>query len=341
MPQERANDLLQELSERLGKLLPKSNPSPEDLESASSLADDPDNPVILPGGGRRRSPEPAEVAREVIGNIDRDPDEEKLDTSPAALSLPILARIRARGIFEDDWRARPSESHPYPVICIHGTGTTKGDWTELGADLRAEGYAVFAPDFGHRATDSIAESASQIGAYIDAVMQVTGAAKVMLVSHSQGGTLARYWMRLMGGAPKVRHLVCLAAPNHGTTLGGIVSPLVRTSMAENIMNSLVSSWFGESGFEQVAGHATIEAINEGGDLEPGVSYTCIATRGDTVIQPPETCFLYPAEDEPSADERVRNIWIQDHHPRAVILHADLPQDDRVRKIVREELAQVS
>ncbi|MGP6174070.1 esterase/lipase family protein [Corynebacterium sp. A21] len=338
MPQERANDLLQELSERLGKLLPKPHHAPEDIESTSALADDPDNPVILPGGGRRRSPEAAEVAREVVAYVDNDPDDE-LDASPATISLPILARIRAKGIFEDDWRARPSESHPYPVICIHGTGTTKGDWTELGADLRAEGYAVFAPDFGHRATDSIAESASQISAYIDVVMQVTGASKIILVGHSQGGTLSRYWMRLLGGAPKVRHLVCLAAPNHGTTLGGIVSPLVRTSMAESIMNSLVSSWFGESGFEQVAGHPTIEAINEGGDLEPGVSYTCIATRGDTVIQPPETCFLYPAEDS-SDDNPVRNIWIQDHHPRAVILHADLPQDARVRAIIRAELAQV-
>lgn len=356
MPQERPNDLFQELSEKLGNLL-----RPHEKSGTDSLADDPDNPVVLPGdagndgnndGDAAAAPSPEDraeserVAREVSKNVDTSGEEEALeDEGPRP--LPILARLRARGLFEDDWRARPTADRPYPVVCVHGTGTTKGDWMELGHDLREDGYAVFAPDFGNRATDTIAESASQIGAYIDTVLQVTGAEQVILIGHSQGGTLCRYWMRLLGGAPKVRHLVSLAVPNHGTTLGGIVSPLVRTSMAENIMNSLVSSWFGDSGFEQVAGHATIAAINEGGDLDPGVTYTCIATRGDTVIQPPETCFLYPDKAEladGTVDEletdRVHNIWVQDLHPRAVILHADLPQDERVRRIIRNELAMV-
>ncbi|QGU06097.1 Extracellular esterase EstB precursor [Corynebacterium occultum] len=405
MPQERPSELLQEISDKLSRLLPPhllpsdAAAAGREVESADALSDDPDNPVILPGGAwrrrmRRSSVSPAEgelaqsagtgdapesgatggegdptardAARDTAdqlaaaelgpGDIPADlrvVDKQEVEGESAAeaarvlLPLPLLARMRARGLFEDDWRARPTTEHPYPVICIHGTGTTKGDWQELGEDLRAEGYAVFAPDFGNRATDSIAESASQIGAYIDVVLQATGAQQVILIGHSQGGTLARYWMRLMGGAPKVRHLVCLAAPNHGTTLGGVVSPLVRTAMAENIMNSLVNNWFGSSGFEQVTGHPTITAINEGGDLDPGVSYTCIATRGDTVIQPPETCFLYPDEDELGDEtvdelgtERVHNIWIQDRYPRAVILHADLPQDSRVRQIIRAELAQV-
>lgn len=404
MPQERPAEFLQEISDKLSRLLPRTllpqdpaTPDPE-MEAPDALSDDPDNPVILPGGGRRRRgrglhPRPTQevaqsaesggeavvdgtevgaavagaagaaaaashrdaadiIAAAELGPADTDRDAGgTADTAPAqaaaVLSLPLLARMRARGLFEDDWRARPSRERPYPVICIHGTGTTKGDWEELGGDLRAEGYAVFAPDFGNRATDPIAESASQIGAYIDVVLQVTGAEQVILIGHSQGGTLARYWMRLLGGAPKVHHLVCLAVPNHGTTLGGVVSPLVRTSMAENIMNSLVSSWFGSSGFEQVAGHTTISAINEGGDLDPGVSYTCIATRGDSVIQPPETCFLYPDEAELEDETvselgagRVRNIWVQDHHPRAVVLHADLPQDGRVRQIIRAELARL-
>lgn len=348
---EKTAELFQELSGRLGRFVRSTDERSEEVDGntaseAASLDDDPDDPVILPGrADSDRSRESGEVARAVVDNLDDDGDDETLDVDTPE-PLPLLARLRARGLFEDDWRARPTTTHPYPVICIHGTGTTKGDWMELGGELRQDGFAVFAPDFGNRATDSIAESADQISAYIDAVLQVTGAEKVILIGHSQGGTLGRYWMRALGGAEKVHHLVSLAVPNHGTTLGGIVSPLVRTSMAEDIMNALVRSWFGPSGFEQVTGHETITAINEGGDLDPGVTYTNIATRSDTVIQPPETCFLYP-EDLPDdapvnySDDRVRNIWVQDQYPRAMVLHNEMPLDSRVREIVRRELAKLS
>ncbi|WP_081358011.1 esterase/lipase family protein [Corynebacterium diphtheriae] len=126
--------------------------------------------------------------------------------------LPLSARLPARGIFEDDWRDRPSKRHPYPVILIHGTGVTKGDWMELGHALRSLGYAVWAPDFGMRSTAAVAESAAQVGAYIDAVLTVTEAKKAIVVGHSQGGILARYWMHNLGGADKVSHLISLAVP---------------------------------------------------------------------------------------------------------------------------------
>ena len=61
-----------------------------------------------------------------------------------------------------------------------------------------------------------------------------------------------------------------------------------------------------------------------------VTYTCIATRADTVVQPPETCFL---SDE-GREGDVQNLWVEDLEPRAVVLHHEMPRDWRVRKIVR-------
>lgn len=66
----------------------------------------------------------------------------------------------------------------------------------MGNILRRNGWAVFAPDYGHRATQTNPESARQLGADIDTVLAVTGAKKVIVVGHSQGGLLARYWMRM-------------------------------------------------------------------------------------------------------------------------------------------------
>ncbi len=338
MAQDRFADLRTELTERLRRFWRLDNGDSDNPYDEDPAPTTPTTPSTEGRLDRVRADQiPEELAREIVDNYDDDPEYIRNLDEDESDSLPILARVRPRGLFNDDWRARPTASRPWPVVLIHGTGSTKGDWQELGTELREDGWAVFAPDFGNRATVVIEESASQIGAYIDVVLQVTGAEQVILVGHSQGGVLARYWMRLLGGAEKVRHLVCLAVPNHGTTMGGIVSPVITTKLAENIMNSIVHAWFGPSGFQQITGHPIIEAINEGGDLEDGVSYTCIATRGDTVIQPPETCFLQGPEDEP---ERVRNLWVQDIEPRAVILHRDMPWDWRVRRMVRMALEDV-
>lgn len=261
--------------------------------------------------------------------------------------LPLGARFKPRGVFEDDWSARPSANKPWPVILIHGTVDTKGVWQELGTELRADGWCVFAPDYGKRGTAAMEESAVQLGAYIEAVRTITGAEKVILIGHSQGGLLARYWMRTSGQARYVKHLVSLGAPNHGTTMGGILSPLVTNNLTENIMHSLIHRWFGPVGFQQITGSEIFAVFNDdgarntdddgassthgSGELEDGVDYTCIASRQDTVVQPPETCFLNgPAH-------QVRNVWVQDIIPRANVQHQDLPMNKHVRAIIRTGL----
>lgn len=253
--------------------------------------------------------------------------------------LPLGARFKPRGVFEDDWSARPNANKPWPVILIHGTVDTKGVWQELGTELRADGWCVFAPDYGKRGTAAMEESAVQLGAYIEAVRTITGAEKVILIGHSQGGLLARYWMRTSGQARYVKHLVSLGAPNHGTTMGGILSPLVTNNLTENIMHSLIHRWFGPVGFQQISGSEIFAVFNDdgansthgSGELEDGVDYTCIASRQDTVVQPPETCFLNgPAH-------QVRNVWVQDIIPRANVQHQDLPMNKHVRAIIRTGL----
>ena len=261
--------------------------------------------------------------------------------------LPLGARFKPRGVFEDDWSARPSAEKPWPVILIHGTVDTKGVWQELGTELRADGWCVFAPDYGKRGTAAMEESAVQLGAYIEAVRTITDAEQVILIGHSQGGLLARYWMRTSGQARYVKHLVSLGAPNHGTTMGGILSPLVTNNLTENIMHSLIHRWFGPVGFQQITGSEIFAVFNDdgarntdddgassthgSGELEDGVDYTCIASRQDTVVQPPETCFLNgPAH-------QVRNVWVQDIIPRANVQHQDLPMNKHVRAIIRTGL----
>lgn len=255
------------------------------------------------------------------------------------ITLPLTARLKPKGMFQDDWRARPTGARPWPIVMIHGSGASKGSWEELGGELRTQGWAVFAPDFGTRATEPIAESAAQIGAYIDAVLLVTGAAQVVLIGHSQGGVVARYWMRTYGGYMKVRHMITLAVPNHGTLMGGILHPMTKVHRVEGLLEQLVTSMFGPTGFEQIRGNEIMRFLAEGSDLDPGVTYSCIATHFDPFIQPPEVAFLEVNEDDDP--ERVHNIWVEDTYPRAMIRHQDMVRDPRVIDIVRSELNRVA
>ncbi|WP_306516602.1 triacylglycerol lipase [Corynebacterium sp.] len=257
----------------------------------------------------------------------QDESDYNFDTS---LHLPLGARFKPRGIFEDDWSTRPSAQRPWPIILIHGTVDTKGVWQELGTELRQDGWCVFAPDYGKRGTAAMQESALQLGAYIEAVRTVTGTEQVILIGHSQGGLLARYWMRTSGNPAHVKHLVSLSAPNHGTTMGGILSPLASNGLTENIMHSLIRSWFGPVGFQQITGSEIFEVFDDE-ELDDGVSYTCLASRQDTVVQPPETCFLNGPAD------RVRNVWVQDIFPRAHVQHQDMPINKYVRALIRTGL----
>ncbi|MCS4532332.1 triacylglycerol lipase [Corynebacterium sp. ES2730-CONJ] len=248
---------------------------------------------------------------------------------PAETRTPLLARIPTANIFEDDWRARPTSAHPFPVVLVHGTGQTKGNWQELGQDLRAAGFAVFAPDFGHRSTAPVKESASQVGAYIEAVLEVTKAPKVILIGHSQGGILARYWMHHLGGEHKTHHLISLSVPNQGTTPIAFLPAAARTETLERSLDKIIASWFGPAGLELLSGSPLITALNAAGDTLPGVRYTSIVTRQDAIVTPLEAGYLKGPDAE--------NICVQDSHKWAIVRHEEMSTNKYVRELVLEAL----
>ncbi len=80
-----------------------------------------------------------------------------------------------------------------------------------------------------------------------------GASKVDIVGHSQGGVMARQYLKFNGGQSKVQKLITLGATNHGTTLDGI-GALGRTinNLGIDVLG-LASLPVGVSGIQQVVG----------------------------------------------------------------------------------------
>ena len=148
----------------------------------------------------------------------------------------------------DNFDCRPSSAHPDPVILVNGTfGNQDDNWQAASPLLANHGYCVFTFNYGGssassvvQGTGDIAASAGQLASFVTRVRAATGAAKVDLVGHSQGGMMPRYYLKFLGGAAFVNRLVALAPSNHGTTLDGLTA-LVRAFGAAGIVNGALNA----------------------------------------------------------------------------------------------------
>jgi triacylglycerol lipase len=179
----------------------------------------------------------------------------------------------------EDWDCRGE-----PLVLVHGTGGNAQTWAPSVPALRSAGYCVFAPNYGDAGfgfagifgTARVRTSAEFLAGYVDAVLAATGASKVRIIGHSQGGMMPRYYLRYLGGAAKVSELIGLAPSNHGT---------------ENPLAPLAAALCPACA-DQQAGSSFLRELNaDGRDTEPGVDYTVISTAFDQVVTPYQSQFL--------------------------------------------------
>lgn len=197
----------------------------------------------------------------------------------------------------------PSPEHPNPVIYLHGTGTSSAEFLPTARWLREQGFCLWALHYGsdhpnlrnvvpgeHGWAD-IDASAAEVAVFIDEVLAATGAQKVDLVGHSQGGTLTKvYLQRHAGadGAAKVGRVVPLGATFHGTTLNGndvYARPIIEAAPGSS------AAVVGESTPQQLVGSEFITGLDELPDTTPGIIYTVLYTPSDTWATPVTTSML--------------------------------------------------
>ena len=197
----------------------------------------------------------------------------------------------------NNWSCRPSAAHPDPVVLVHGTFANMDDnWQAASPLLADSGYCVYAFNYGGasaaspvQGTGDIAASAAQLAAFVDTVLAKTGAAKVDLVGHSQGGMMPRYYIKFLGGAAKVDKLIGLAPSNNGTTLDGITQFGAALGLLEPANNFLTGLC--DACVEQEVGSSFLASLNAGGETVSGIRYTVIESTNDEVVTPYTSAFL--------------------------------------------------
>lgn len=215
----------------------------------------------------------------------------------------------------------PNNRHPYPVVLVHGTfETMEQNWAVLSPRLKQRSYCVFALNYGNRGLGPIGDSARELRTFVDNVLRYTGARKVSVVGHSQGGMMPRFWIKNLGGRDKVADMVGIAPSNYGTELAqpdfrailGISSPCRACE-------------------QQKAGSRFLRRLNRGDDTPGPGSFTQIATDDDEIIVPYTRCFL-------RGTERTRNITLQRYNGGLPATHQNIYNDPFAQKLVFDALA---
>ncbi|WP_055545417.1 esterase/lipase family protein [Streptomyces kanamyceticus] len=247
----------------------------------------------------------------------------------------------------NDWTCRPSAAHPRPVVLVHGTYENRyNNWARMSPELKAQGYCVYALDFGDtddagvalaptvKGYGDIKESSKELAAFVDKVLAASGSGQVDLVGHSQGGTLARWYLKADGGANtsdpsknKVKKIVQLGATNHGTTMSGF------TTLADalHILKSGEKP-LGKAGVQQYVKSDFIKELNADGDTVPGVDYTVIGTKYDEITTPWQSTFMTAG---PGAT--VRNITLQEGCSVDLSAHLSMSYSPRAIGLVKRAL----
>ena len=223
----------------------------------------------------------------------------------------------------NNWNCR-SSAHPYPVVLVHGTFANMDDnWQTASPILVNHGYCVFAFNYGGatstspiQGTGDVAAGAQTLAAFVDKVLAATGAAKVDLVGHSQGGMMPRYYINFLGGAAKVDKFVGLAPSNYGTTLDGLTT-LADLLGARSLLDSGLASGC-EACVEQEQGSSFLANLNAKPTVA-GVGYTVVESTGDEVVTPYTNAFLPAAPN-------VTNITLQNQCPLDQTDHVEIASD---------------
>ena len=235
-------------------------------------------------------------------------------------AAPASAQLPSPGISPpgaNDWSCRPTAAHPYPVVLVHGTfGDMTVSWNLISPRLKQDGYCVFALDYGARATGPIEASAAELRDFVDRVRAATGARRVSLVGHSQGGMMPRYYLKFLGGLGKVDDLIGLAPSNHGTSNPG----------------ALLLDGVGvcDSCGQQATGSAFLTNLNAGDETPGDVAYTVVETRYDEVVIPYTSAFLSGAN--------TTNVLLQNPCPLDVAEHLSIIYDAVALRWIRNALA---
>ncbi|KAF9145051.1 hypothetical protein BG015_012011, partial [Linnemannia schmuckeri] len=137
--------------------------------------------------------------------------------------------------------------------------------------------------------DKMENSAQQLSDFVDRVLKATNTTQVDLFGYSQGSIMPRYYLRYLGGAPKVNKFAAIGSIQCGTNLLGLVNLLTPLGLYDPI--KAVFDTLCLSCFQFLENSKFIKNLNTGGDTVSGVKYLMITSKLKETVTPYTNGFL--------------------------------------------------
>jgi triacylglycerol lipase len=101
------------------------------------------------------------------------------------------------------------------VVLVHGIFDSGAIFAKMARHLEHHGFAPHAPDLHPSSGSSgLEDLATQLGRHIDERIGASG--EFDLVGFSMGGLISRYYAQRLGGAERIRRLITISTPHHGS-----------------------------------------------------------------------------------------------------------------------------
>lgn len=239
--------------------------------------------------------------------------------NPYSLLRNQLGSVREVYLRGDRVRRRDDMGeHEELVLLLHGFFQTRNIWEVMEDRLRFDGYGVMSFHLGKLLwrfnTARVDDLARMVADKIEGLAERQGVDRFHVIGHSKGGLVARRYVQHYGGDKRVKSVITLGTPHHGT-------PTAFLGMALMGFGTL-----SRSPEDLRPGSGLIARLAR--DSFPGhIPMTSIYSRED-VICPFWCSVLHPRPGETHlSNEVVRGLG-----------HSELAWDPRVYKIIQRRLA---
>jgi len=226
----------------------------------------------------------------------------------------LAAATTRRGIVV----TRPAGRADRPVLLLYGFLQNGRVLSALHRRLTRDGFTVFTIHLGGLLntfnTHGIPSLAALVRDEVERLCREAGVRRLAIVGHSEGGLVARYYVKKLGGHRRVTHLVTLGTPHHGTPLA-YVGIIALGALARSVWQMTPMSPF-------------IRELKRG-RFPSSVKFTSIYSKNDRVAPYP-SCLL-----ELKPGERTCNVEIDRVGHVGLLLSRDA--HDVVRAELRDEL----
>lgn len=180
--------------------------------------------------------------------------------------MPLLLWLPSRGSLPE---SPPCNDTDIPVVFVHGTLASPGNFELPAAELARRGVPFFAPAYGQRGTGGLKQSVDELVDFVDKL----DVDQVDIVGHSLGGLMGLEVAHALPG--KVRTLVGLGACYRGVPITYRFPRLVKLVMGPAYTELTETKNFT---LEEPSGTRVVSIVSDADRIVPESS----ATLGEVV-----------------------------------------------------------